>query len=95
MYCLESPDLADGVRVQDVSLPAARGLAPRHDNDLLGGVTVLEGPLVAHASPPWENALYRPLASAPPQEVAGRLIPYYAWSNRGKSEMSVWLPLAN
>ena len=23
-----------------------------------------------------------------------RLIPYYAWGNRGRSEMSVWLPLA-
>ena len=24
-----------------------------------------------------------------------KLIPYYAWGNRGKSEMTVWLPLAN
>ncbi|NUQ61142.1 MAG: hypothetical protein HUU20_01555 [Pirellulales bacterium] len=25
----------------------------------------------------------------------GRLIPYYAWANRGPSEMTVWIPLAN
>ena len=23
-----------------------------------------------------------------------RLIPYYAWGNRGKAEMTVWMPLA-
>ena len=23
-----------------------------------------------------------------------RLIPYYAWGNRGKGEMTVWMPLA-
>ena len=22
-----------------------------------------------------------------------KLVPYYAWGNRGRSEMSVWLPL--
>jgi DUF1680 family protein len=25
--------------------------------------------------------------------VAVKLIPYYAWSNRGMPEMSVWLPV--
>jgi DUF1680 family protein len=24
--------------------------------------------------------------------VSLRLIPYYAWANRGKSEMTVWMP---
>jgi DUF1680 family protein len=26
--------------------------------------------------------------------VRARLIPYYAWDNRGMGEMMIWLPLA-
>ena len=29
----------------------------------------------------------------PEREIKARFIPYYAWSNRGPSEMSVWLPV--
>ena len=94
VYCLESPDLPPEVRVEDVAITASHSLAPRHDPALLGGVTLLEGRLLAHKTPPWNNELNRPLATAPPKkEIAARLIPYYVWSNRGKSEMSVWLPL--
>jgi DUF1680 family protein len=93
VYCLESPDLPAEVRIEDVAVTASHNLTPWHDAALLSGVTVLEGRLRAHQSPPWNNELYRPLATAPPkEETAARLIPYYAWSNRGKSEMSVWLP---
>jgi len=27
------------------------------------------------------------------EPISLRLIPYYAWCNRGMSEMSVWLPV--
>jgi DUF1680 family protein len=94
VYCLESPDLPAGVRVEDVAVSESDRLAPRYDSTLLGGVTVLEGRLFANQSARWNNELYRPLAAAAPRkEIAARLIPYYAWSNRGQSEMSVWLPL--
>jgi DUF1680 family protein len=46
------------------------------------------------ASPAKEShALYRPLPAIDAKSVSLRLIPYYAWSNRGPSEMSVWLPV--
>jgi DUF1680 family protein len=93
VYCLESPDLPPGVRVVDVVLPRDARLTPRHDADLLGGVTVLEGQALARPTGDWSNRLYRPVAAAPPEKpVAIRLIPYYAWANRGKSEMTVWMP---
>jgi hypothetical protein len=28
------------------------------------------------------------------QTVKIRLIPYFAWGNRGKADMTVWMPLA-
>lgn len=93
VYCLESPDLPDGVRVPDVLLSAAVSLAPRHASGLLGGVTVLEGPMLARSAAAWGEALYRPRTAAETKEIRGQLIPYFAWSNRGPSEMSVWLPV--
>ena len=43
VYCLESVDLPEGVRVLDVVIPREVELKPRFDPALLGGVTVLEG----------------------------------------------------
>jgi DUF1680 family protein len=95
VYCLESPDLPEDTRISDVTVSAAAEFTPRHDDALLGGVTVLEGPLAAHSAAAWDRDLYRPLTPKTRRELHGRLIPYYAWANRGKSEMSVWLPLAD
>ena len=108
VYCLESPDVPAGVAVADVAVPAGIDLQPRRRQDLLGGVTVLEGrALVARAAadpvlPPgdaWEGNLYRavtgPAGPAPAGKAVGvTLVPYYAWANRGASHMAVWLPLA-
>ena len=56
VYCLESTDLPDGVRVQDVVIPRGIALKPRFDPDLLGGVTVLEGRAEARREPGWSGA---------------------------------------
>jgi DUF1680 family protein len=93
VYCLESTDLPQGVGVQAVALPRGVKLTPRFDQGLLGGVTVLEGRAEAAADPPWGEALYRELRPAASRPVDVRLVPYFAWGNRGKSEMTVWLPL--
>jgi uncharacterized protein len=92
VYCLESPDLPEGVRVEEVAVPRDAEFTPRFDGALLDGVTVLDAPLSVRKSPPWDGDLYRPRQSSDSETVAARLIPYYTWSNRGKSEMSVWLP---
>jgi hypothetical protein len=47
----------------------------------------------AAGEPAWGNELYRELPPGAPRAVALKLIPYYAWGNRGRSEMTVWLPL--
>jgi DUF1680 family protein len=94
VYCLESPDLPRGVKVQDILVPAKIRLTPRFEARLLGGVTVLEGKALAVAEAPWSRELYRELAPAAPKSIKLKLIPYHAWGNRGASEMSVWLPLS-
>jgi DUF1680 family protein len=93
VYCLESIDLPKGVAVLDVSVPRTAAFRPRFDRDLLGGVTVLEGEGRAAVEPAWGNELYRELPPGASRAVALKLIPYYARGNRGRSEMTVWLPL--
>ena len=61
VYCLESPDLPKGVRVQDVTIPADAELTARFDPKLLGGVTVIETTALAKPSGDWSDQLYRPL----------------------------------
>jgi hypothetical protein len=109
VYCLESPDLPEGVGVDEVLIPADIKLAAAFRKDLLGGIVVLSGEAfrggrrAAAATPGeqagWTGVLYRELKAAPARPPAGRtvhvtLIPYHAWANRGVSRMAVWLPLA-
>jgi uncharacterized protein len=93
VYCLESTDLPKGVGVQAVALPRDVKLTPRFDRGLLGGITVLDGKAEATADPLWGGELYREFKPAAPRVVDVKLIPYFAWGNRGKSEMTVWTPL--
>ena len=93
VYCLESPDLPRGVSVRDVAIPREVKLASRFEKNLLGGVAVLEGKAEVAAGKPWGNELYREFKPSPPKPVEVKLIPYFAWDNRGKSEMTVWIPL--
>jgi DUF1680 family protein len=94
VYCLESADLPKGTRVQDVLVPRGIRLTPRFDATLLAGVTVLEGKAEMVRSGDWSGQLYRELPQTEPVPVELKLTPYYAWGNRGPSEMTVWLPLA-
>lgn len=93
VYCLESPDLPKGVKVSEIVIPRNIKLKPHFDRKLLGGVTVLKGEAEVFEQGAWPNQLYRELMPQKPKKVAIRLIPYYAWSNRGISQMSVWMPL--
>jgi hypothetical protein len=61
---------------------------------LLGGVVALQGTAEARTSGDWSGSLYRELRTSPANPVQLRLVPYYAWGNRGKGEMTVWMPRA-
>ena len=39
------------------------------------------------------DALYDDLGTDELRTAPVRLIPYFAWGNRGPSEMSVWMPV--
>jgi DUF1680 family protein len=99
VYCLESCDLPKTASAQhqptllDVTIPSDIQLTARLDRRLLGGVVVLEGKALARSEADWRGELYRDARTASLTPVDIRLIPYFAWDNRGPSEMTVWLPL--
>jgi DUF1680 family protein len=92
VYCLESHDLPDGVCLGGIRLFNGMSLDPRHDDSLLGGVTVLEGLALTVDEEPWRDTLYRIVQDKKASPVHVRLIPYFAWNNRGEPEMAVWFP---
>ena len=92
VYCLESPDLPAGVHISDVRIPADMSLTSRYDRTLLDGVVVLEGKVMAQPQADWNGKLYRKMAPTDLRPISVKFIPYSVWQNRGKSEMSVWLP---
>jgi DUF1680 family protein len=92
VHCLESTDLPAGVRIQDVAVSADAKLGAHYDASLLGGVGVVNVNAVARPGGDWNGKLYRPRQLADERPIVARFIPYHAWSNRGPSEMSVWLP---
>ena len=92
VYCLESPDLPEGVKISNVLIPSDVTLRARYDRRLLGGVVVLEGQALARAGEDWRGKLYREFQPAALKPINVKFIPYSVWQNRGPSEMSVWLP---
>ena len=87
VYCLEQAD-HPGEEVERLAFDIGRGAAPAatHEHDTLGGVTVLRGDGLRLAPP---AGLYA--ASIARERVALTFIPYYAWANRGKGAMRVWV----
>jgi DUF1680 family protein len=94
VYCLETPGLPEGVKLNEVALSNKAAVDPRFDSQLLGGVTAIETEAVIRPETSWNGQLYRPLQSAPARRQRVTLTPYFAWGNRGETEMSVWLPLS-
>ncbi len=89
VYCLESVDLPDSVQISDIILNPGLKFEAVYKKDILGGVVILEGNASFIKTNNWEGDLYKSLNI---RSTHIRLIPYYSWSNRGVSEMSVWLP---
>ena len=79
VYCAESPD-NPGISVRDLALERDAELSIEYAPGTLGGITVIKGR--AHSQ--------REHNSPGVNEFVFTAIPYYAWANRGPSEMAVW-----
>ncbi|UOR03549.1 glycoside hydrolase family 127 protein [Hymenobacter aerilatus] len=94
VYCLETKDLPAGQQLKALTLPATTQLTPKHTRIENSDVVQLTGTAQLAAEPQWNGQLYRKLSDRQPTPVPITLTPYYAWGNRGHSEMQVWIPVS-
>ena len=89
VYCAEGVD--NGGQVLGLSFAREGTLTQEpFDPELLGGVAPVTAQGWRQREP---GALYAyGMASLEPAQI--RLVPYYAWGNRGLTQMRVWLPIA-
>ncbi len=97
VFCMEHPDQEDTsgrTNVFDYTARLDEATTSRYEANLLDGVMVLEHP--GTISPPPANlGLYYSSSEPVKAEESPaklRLIPYYAWANRGPAAMQVWIP---
>ena len=93
VYCLESMDIEGGHKIDNVLIPADIRLTPKKIIIEGSPIVALDGTARLVDEVSWKDTLYREVGKAD-KPVNIRLIPYYAWGNRGKAEMTVWMPLA-
>lgn len=92
VYCLESIDIENGKKIDNILIPADIQLSPKKITIDGSSVIALEGTAKLMEESSWKNSLYREVNKTD-RKVNIRLIPYYAWGNRGKADMTVWMPL--
>ena len=91
VYCLESTDLPKE-NIFDVLIPATIKLKPVPMKVDIGTIMALTGDAKILQSSNRKNTLYKEVSTAT-KPVKIKLIPYYAWANRGQTDMTVWMPV--
>ena len=91
VYCLESADLPQQ-NVFDVAIPLNIQLKPVPMKIDKGTVMVLTGEARLLQNNNWKNKLYQEVNTTS-KPITIKLVPYYAWANRGQTDMTVWMPL--
>ena len=91
VYCLESSDLPQE-SIFNVVIPSNIKLKSTSMKIDKGNIMALTGDAKLLQNGNWKNTLYRQVNTTT-KPIRIKLIPYYAWANRGKTDMTVWLPL--
>jgi DUF1680 family protein len=91
VYCLESNELPANLKVNDVVLDVNSKFTTdfiKIGNRQLLSITASSS---INTDNSWDKKLYKPIKAKDSKEYTIKLIPYFAWGNQGKGEMSVWL----
>ena len=91
VYCLEEQDAT--APIDDIMIPVDIKLTPV-DMEIEGSkMKALEGTALRVKSKSWKSTLYREVRRET-EPVRIRLIPHYAYGNRGLQDMTVFMPVA-
>jgi DUF1680 family protein len=91
VYCLESADIKDA-NIFNIVIPAKTQFVTKPVTIANTSVVGLQGTAQLLQNNHWKKSLYKPMNTTT-KPIRITLIPYYAWANRGKTDMSVWLPV--
>ncbi|WP_169086246.1 glycoside hydrolase family 127 protein [Paenibacillus sp. PL91] len=89
VYCVEEAD--NGPQLEKLHLPQQAKLEASYEENLIGGIQVIKAEGLKLQFEQWGSQLYRSNADADLEPASLTFIPYYAWANRGKGEMAVWV----
>jgi DUF1680 family protein len=92
VYCLESIDIEGGKNIDDVVIPTDIKFTTTDITIDGHRMKMLQGTAMLCEQASWKDTLYRQVQSKN-EKVNIALIPYYAWGNRNKCDMTVWMPL--
>ena len=92
VYCLESTDIGSH-QIIDIGIPAAINLRPEQTRIGNTSLIMLAGEAKIIHQGNWNNQLYKEISKTSGRSIPVKLIPYYAWGNRGKVDMQVWIPV--
>ncbi|PZP47934.1 MAG: ATP-binding protein [Pseudopedobacter saltans] len=94
VYCLEAKDLPDSASVFNVVLDNAQSWNPASINIKGYDLMALQADFLIRKKENWNSSLYRPISNdnSSYKKIQAKLIPYFAWANRGDFDMAVWLP---
>ncbi len=91
VYCLESKDLPKETKILQAYLPSTSNLKEEYKANFLGGITTISSDILIRKDS--SNKMYRSVIKPEWEKTKTQFVPYFVWNNRGKSEMSVWLPI--
>lgn len=92
VYCIESNDLPKDKNIFNIGLSSRSILTTVNYNIQNTTLTALKGEALYNDADKWKENLYQPISKSSLQKIQVTLIPYYAWANRGSSDMEVWIP---
>jgi len=92
VYCLEGCDIGDGKNINNILIPS--NISWKEEMQDIAGCkfVALDGQAELSDEAVWKNELYREVSPVC-GDVKVRLIPYFAWGNRGNEDMTVWMNL--
>jgi DUF1680 family protein len=93
VYCLEATDLPKNENIFNIALSGKSILKPQPIKIANSDIMSLTG-TAENRKQNWGNKLYQEV-SLTYRPVSVRLIPYYAWDNRGHTNMETWIPFDN
>jgi DUF1680 family protein len=91
VYCLESNELPANTKVNDVVLDVNSKFTTDFIKIRNKQLLCITASSSINNDTSWDKKLYKPLSAKDSKEYTLKLIPYFAWGNQGKGEMSVWL----